>query len=233
MSLGLYNAASAMMTRMAELDLVAHNLANLNTPGYRAVRFSHAAFPNALEQRLPLGVTLGEQRVDLTPGPLSYTGNPLDVAIEGEGFFAVQTPQGVLYTRKGNFTLSPEGRLVTAEGYPVLGEDGQPLFVGRGEEVHITADGQVQVEGKPVGRLQRVTFAEPKGVRPVGEGLYGGSSPRPAEGRVVQGALEGSNVRPVLELVRFLSALRSYEMAARSLQSLREAAQALQEAIRG
>lgn len=243
MSIGLYNAASAMMTRLAEVDTIAHNLANSPTPGYRAMRVSFRSFRETFLQtaqgtgnqppaRLPLGVTVHHQRLDLRTGTMRYTGNLLDVAVDGDGWFVVQTPQGVRYTRKGNFALSPNGNLVTADGYPVLGVNGRPIAIGNRGEVLIAENGEISVGTQTVGRLQIVRFADPNIVRPVGNGYYVGSSPQPSQAKVKQGYLELSNVQTVTELVRLLNALRHYEMAARALAANQTTGQALMEATR-
>ncbi len=243
MSVGLYNAASAMMTRLAEVDTIAQNLANSLTPGYRAMRVSFRSFGetflrtaqgagNQPTARLPLGVTVHQQRLDLRTGAMRYTGNPLDFAVDGDGWFVVQTPQGIRYTRKGNFALSPNGDLVTAEGYPVLGVNGRPIAIGNRGEITVAENGEIVVGTQTVGRLQTVRFADPNTVRPVGSGYYDGSAPQPAQAKVKQGYLELANVQTVTELMRLLNALRSYEMAARSLTANQATGQALMEATR-
>lgn len=242
MSIGIYNAASAMMVRLNELDIIAHNLANAETPGYKTQRLSFRNFGetflwtingtgNRPPARLPLGVTVNEQWLNLQAGSMRPTGNPLDVAIDGDGWFVVQTPQGVRYTRKGNFALSRDGTLVTAEGFPVLGENNQPIRIPANAtaSIRIAETGEIFAGAQRLGRLQIVTL---RSVQPVGEGYYAGVNPRLANVRIAQGMLESSNVQVVTELVRMLNALRSYEAASRTFNAFETSKQALLEATK-
>lgn len=243
MSVGIYNAASAMVVRLSELDTIAHNLANANSPGYRAQRLSFSNFGETLlwltEQlattrqpaRLPLGVTVGGQRLDLRQGEIRPTGNPLDVAIDGDGWFVVRTTQGTRYTRKGNFALARDGTLVTPEGYPVLGTDNQSIRIRTNsvDSIRIAETGEIFAGTQRLGQLRTVRV---QNLQPAGEGYYVGVNPQPTNVRIVQGALEGSNVGVITEMVRLLSALRSYEMAARTFPSFETSKQALLEATK-
>ncbi len=249
MSIGFYNAASAMLTRVAELETLAHNLANANTPGFRGLRVSFGNFgetfwhllsqPQPLmpgtfaTARLPLGVTIAQERVDMRKGVMQPTGNPLDVAIDGDGWFVVRTPQGIRYTRKGNFTFASDGSLVTAEGYAVLDETNQPIHFPDQrqsvDQVRIAETGEIFAGTQRLGRLQVVTLER---IQPAGAGYYLGVNPNPARARIVQGMLEGSNVQVITELVRMLSCLRTYEMAARTLSAFDALKQALLEATK-
>ncbi len=242
MSIGIYNAASAMMVRLSEVDIIAHNLANAETPGYRAQRLSFRNFGetflwtiagtgNRPPARLPLGVTVDRQSVDLRSGSFRPTNNPLDVAIDGDGWFAVQTPQGIRYTRKGNFAISRDLMLVTSEGYPVLSENNQPIRIPTNATVaiRIAETGEIFAGTQRVGRLQVVTLQT---VQPVGNGYFLGANPQPSNTRIAQGMLESSNVQVVTELVRMLNALRSYEMSARTFSAFEASKQALLEATR-
>ena len=243
MSIGLYNAASAMMVRLSELDTIAHNLANANSPGFRAMRLSFRNFGETLlwamngmnnrpPARLPLGVTVDQQRLDLRLGILRPTGNSLDVALDGDGWFVVQTPQGVRYTRKGNFALASDGTLVTADGYPVLGDNNQPLRISSSAAVaslRIAETGEIFAGSQRLGRLRIVSV---QNLQPAGDGYYIGTNPQPSNTRIVQGMLEGSNVQVITELVRMLNALRTYEMASRTFTAFDASKQALLEATR-
>ncbi|MCS7263451.1 MAG: flagellar hook basal-body protein [Armatimonadetes bacterium] len=242
MSIGIYNTASAMMMRMGEIDIIAHNLANAETPGYKTQKLSFRNFGetflwsilgsiNRTPARLPLGVTVNAQRLNLQTGSMRPTSNPLDVAIDGDGWFVVQTPQGIRYTRKGNFALSRDGTLVTSEGFAVLGDNNQPVRIPTNavSSVRISETGEIFIGNQRLGRLQVVTI---QSVRPAGEGYYTGVNPRPANARIAQGMLESSNVQVVTELVRMLNALRSYEAAARTFSAFETSKQALLEATR-
>ena len=243
MSIGLYNAASAMMVRLSELDTIAHNLANANSPGFRAMRLSFRNFGETLlwaisgtnnrpPARLPLGVTVDQQRLEMRSGALRPTGNSLDVALDGDGWFVVQTPQGVRYTRKGNFALASDGTLVTADGYPVLGDNNQPLRISSSAAVaslRIAETGEIFAGSQRLGRLRIVSV---QNLQPAGDGYYIGTNPQPSNTRVVQGMLEGSNVQVITELVRMLNVLRTYEMASRTFSAFDASKQALLEATR-
>jgi len=241
-SIGIYNAASAMMVRLGELDIIAHNLANAETPGYKTQRLGFRNFGetflwaingtgNRPPARLPLGVTVSDQRLNLQAGSMKPTGNPLDVAIDGDGWFAVQTPQGVRYTRKGNFALSRDGTLVTSEGFPVLGENNQPIRIppNTAGSIRIAETGEIFAGTQRLGRLRVVAL---QGIQPAGEGYYTGVNPSPTNARIVQGMLESSNVQVVTELVRMLNALRSYEATARTFNAFEASKQALLEATK-
>jgi flagellar basal-body rod protein FlgG len=231
-----------MMVRLSEVDIIAQNLANAETPGYRAQRLSFRNFGetflwtiigtgNNPPARLPLGVTIDRQQVDLHSGSLRPTNNPLDVAADGDGWFAVQTPQGIRYTRKGNFAISRDGMLVTSDGYPLHAaiKTASVAMTSASKPIPIAETGEIFVGMQRVGRLQVVTLQT---VQPVGNGYFVGTNPQPINARIAQGVLEGSNVQVVTELVRMLSALRSYEMSARTFSAFEASKQALLEATR-
>jgi len=205
------------------MDVAANNLANASTTGFKA-----DSLPAEMDVRKPARALdaphdirfvrdVGLMR-DLSQGTIRSTGNPLDVAIQGEGFFAVQGPSGTLYTRDGAFQLGGDGSLVTAEGYRVLGAGGGPLvFDPQGEQPSIAADGTIRVGETALGQIGVFSFGDPEALRKVGDNLYepNGQATGPFTGEVVQGALEGSNVRPVIELTRLLEISRAYESATR------------------
>jgi flagellar basal-body rod protein FlgF len=206
------------------LDIAANNLANASTVGFKAdalVSEEYSKRP-ARAQAKPHDVRfvrdVGMARV-MDQGSIARTGNPMDVAIEGDGFFMVQGPTGVAYTRDGQFKLGPAGQLLSSEGMPVLNQGGQPIvFDPQGETPAIAADGAIRVGEAVVGQLGLATFAEPGALEKLGDNLYRASAeqpPQPFAGEVVQGAVENSNVRPVLELTRLMEISRAYENAAR------------------
>lgn len=205
------------------LDVAANNLANVNTTGFRADALVMAEASNTTAHaegmpgdiRFVRDVTLMR---DMRQGPIAMTGNPLDVAIEGDGFFMVEGPDGPLYTRDGAFSLTGDGRLVTADGRSVLSSGGAPLvFDPQGESPTIGRDGAVTVAGVEVGRIGVASFAAPGALSKVGDNLWDAQDQPPGafDGVVLQGALEGSNVRPVLELTRLIEISRAYQSAAR------------------
>lgn len=205
------------------MDVTANNLANLATSGFKADALvleevedtgaSADAAPDEVRFVRDVGLTR-----DMSQGPIAMTGNPLDVAIEGEGFFMVQGASGTQYTRDGAFTLTGEGRLVTTDGRAVLNSGGSAIvFDPQGESPSIGRDGAIRVAGTEVGRLGVARFAAPGALNKVGENLWDaqGQPQQPFEGVVVQGALEGSNVRPVIELTRLIEISRAYQSAAK------------------
>lgn len=215
---GLYVAAEGMAARQKAQDAIANNLANLNTTGFKADR---PAFEAVYERQLyrvqgtrsqPIGALsagaiLRELYTDLQQGALTTTGNPLDVAIDGAGFFAVQTAQGIRYTRNGAFQRNADGMLTTRAGDPVLGEGNQPIRVPPNATVHIGEDGAVLANGTRVGRLLIVQGDLAKAP----DGDFIGAAQPVANPRVVAGALEASNVNMVREMVTMIELIRAYE----------------------
>jgi flagellar basal-body rod protein FlgF len=162
---------------------------------------------------------------DLAPGPITATGNPLDLAIEGAGYFTVQTAEGVRYGRSGQFRLNDLGELATAAGAPVLDEGGATIALPiDGGPVAIAADGTVSSADGVAGRIEVVTFADEQRLRKVGDGLYStDQAPAPApEARLVQGALEGSNVEPIVEMTLMMATVRAYQGTQRLLDTHHE-----------
>ncbi|WP_135210927.1 flagellar basal-body rod protein FlgF [Vitreimonas flagellata] len=206
------------------MDIAANNLANVATTGFKAdgIWLQEADSTNAHAEEAPTNIRfvrdMGLVR-NMQQGPIAMTGNPLDVAIEGEGFFMVQGPNGqTLYTRDGAFSLAGDGRLVTSDGYPVLSGGGAPIVLDpQGETPSIGRDGAIRVAGVEAGRIGVASFAAPAALQKVGDNLWDAEGQRAGEfeGVVVQGALEGSNVRPVVELTRLIEISRAYQSAAK------------------
>ena len=221
MDSGLYAACAGLVARTASVDTLANNLANVNTTAFRG---RHNTFSSVLAQtgtsRLSVlnqdandyGI-LGGTHVDNTQGVLQPTGNELDVAIEGSGYFPVQTTSGTVYTRAGNFRVSADRQLITAQGDPVLGENGPITIVGT--PVSIGADGTISSDGAIAGKLKLVSF--PANVEPQSTGSTyftvpaGTQVTAAADSTIHQGALEGSNVNPILSVVELIDAQREVE----------------------
>lgn len=213
MERGLYIAASGMLAEQVRQDLISHDLANASTAGYKADRVTTQSFGDLLLQdsaggtligALGLGARIEAQTTDLTPGPLRTTGEPLDFAVEGEGFFAVRSAGGTRYTRDGQFQLSSKGTLVTAGGDEVLGPGGQPVRPGK--------DGAVAATAIAITKLDGVTRQ--------GENLFTGTARGAAAGTVRGGALEGSAVDPITTMVDMLGSLRAFESGQRVITTI-------------
>lgn len=223
---GVYTAASSMIALQEKMNLISNNLANVSTSGYKKDEGIQESFPEMLISRLekgqrsrelgPLGtgVQLQQTYTDFSQGTLLYTGNRLDLALEGDGFFVVQTPNGLRYTRNGNFTLNEQGIIVTNQGYPVLGEDG-PLQTIPGRGITVNANGQLYFDGIQGGRILVVDFPEPALLDKIGENLYSSDyEPEVLAGNfaIRQGFLENSNVNIIQEMVKMIQVNRHYEL---------------------
>jgi flagellar basal-body rod protein FlgF len=215
-------AASGLQARMDSLDLLANNLANASTSGFKADREFYSTYfsPDAtgLDPAVGDSPVVEKGWTDFGQGPLLSTGNPTDLALSGSGFFAVTGPHGALYTRNGSFKISAQGRLVTAEGYAVRLTSGQPLEVQAGAPLQISADGQVAQNGVPLGQLQLVDFKTPSQLsKSVGTYFENpdpkGMPPLAATNlEVAQGKVESSNAQPAESAARLVMLLRHSEM---------------------
>jgi flagellar basal-body rod protein FlgF len=219
-------AASGLQSRMQALDLVANNLANATTGGFKLDQEFYSLFTAADDQsedgsatRLPL---IEKQWTDFSQGVLTPTGAPLDLAISGKGFFAVKGPSGSLYTRNGAFQLSTTGQLTTSDGYEVLDTSGQPIQASSAASVEVSTNGTVTQSGRNIGQLQVATFADPSALQKVGNSYFSVSNPNaeptPATGATVQqGKLENSNVAPAESAVRLVGLMRQFEMLQKAI----------------
>jgi flagellar basal-body rod protein FlgF len=220
MDLGLGIAASGMVAEQVRQNQLANDLANASTPGFKPDESSQHSFGNVLMANteggtaigsVDQGVALGKTYTDMTPGSIQETGEPLDFAIQGSGFFAVRTAQGVRYTRDGQFTTSAQGVLTDADGDPVLGPGGAQIKAGQ--------DGTVPASAVGVFEVSEATKQ--------GENLYTGTAAGKASGTVRQGALEGSAVDAAKVMVEMITSLRSFQSGQQAIQAI---GQTLQEA---
>lgn len=210
-------AISRQIGIQSEMDAVANNIANSSTAGFKNERI---LFVDYL-QDVGAGQTIALRKedgiiVDYSDGPIRVTGNPLDVALRGEGFLQVETPDGIRYTRSGRLHLDPTGMLINADGSAILGDDGLPILTFPGDtSIIIGPDGGVSSESGDLGRLALVAFADNGNLRKVGGGLYDTPDlPIAAlDATLVQGSLEGSNVEPITEMTRMIALMRSYQSA--------------------
>lgn len=226
MDSGYYALSTALIARTQALDTIANNLANASTNGYRAARdvfssvlaASGSAQESGLNQAINNYGVLGGTTLDLSQGALQKTGNDLDVAIQGTGYFVVQTANGPMYTRDGSFQVSSKGQLVTSTGDPVMGDKG--VITMMPGPASISADGTISSNGAVTGKLKLVEFPAGTPINSVGGTYY--SAPPKSEGiainsTVQQGSIESSNVNPVSSTVDLISAQRSAEMMERAL----------------
>jgi flagellar basal-body rod protein FlgF len=216
MDRGLYLAASGMLAEQVRQNQIANDLANASTPGYKSDRTTQQSFGSMLLGNSVTGQTIGSattavqvtgEVTDWTSQPVKDTGEPLDFAIVGDGFFALQTPNGTRYTRNGQFSANAQGQLVTADGDRVLGRDGRPLTIG--------ADGKVDPRNVNV-----VLLTSP---RKGGNNLVTGTPGRPqgqVAGQVRSGALEGSGADPTTAMVDMMASMRAYESGQKVIQTI-------------
>jgi len=228
---------SRQMSLQREMEVVANNIANIDTNGFKAdfSLFEEYLMPGARDGNFRVAdspVSFVRDRgtlIDLNQGPLQRTGSPLDVAINGDGFLIIRTPQGERYTRNGALEISPQGELVTSEGYQVLGEGGPIAFQNQDTGITINQEGTVSVKDPSNstvaiirGQLRVVSFAQAQRLQKEGGSTFSAPADMPpspsTKSKVVQGALEKSNVRPIIEMSRMIEVSRSYAMIANLLQ---------------
>lgn len=226
-----YIALSRQMVLSRQLDIIANNLANANTGSYKREDLAFVEYlvkPDAAgnptfvraDGRVAMVQDLGMVR-DTEQGPMTETGAPLDLAINGEGYFVVNTPEGTRYTRLGRFQVDTNSQLVTSGGDAVQGTDG-PIFVPPDDgEVKVARDGTISTEGGPIGRVQLVRFADEATLTHAGNGLYiAQDQPQPTtESEVIQGMVEESNVKPVIELTEMIAVLRNFQAAQKMIDT--------------
>ncbi len=235
MNSGIYAAVSGDMVSMQRMDVITNNLANINTIGFKKDRMVFSSMldsvknPTQANGSLTSSPVLADYQVetDFSTGALKQTGNPLDVALDGDGFFVVDTPQGKAYTRQGNFHLDGNGQIVTADGYIVQGGGG-PVTI-KGGRVEINDKGEVSVDGQQVGTLSVVDFPKPYRLQKTGSALFVPDgldvTEQAAKGALVrQGELEDSNVQSLLEMVTLIATCRQYESCVKTIQSFDEMA---------
>lgn len=217
MSNALSIALSAQTALRRQMEVVANNVANSSTPAYKGERM---VFRQWLLQE-PGGTPLafvhdwGTAR-DVRQGALSHTGNTLDLALQGEGYFAIQTSEGVRYTRNGRFQLDANRQVVTASGHPVLDDAGAPITIPEeAVDISIAHDGTISTEAGAVGRVGVLRFEQESALLPASEGTYVTEAPAlPAEAtKVLQGMVEESNVQPIVEITRMMEVSNRYNAA--------------------
>jgi flagellar basal-body rod protein FlgF len=218
MERGLYIAASGMLTEMVRQDQIANDLSNASTPGYKSDRATQRSFGDLLLSNTVSGQTVGPLGMgsqidsvvtDMSPAPIRDTGEKLDFAVQGEGWFGVQTAQGVRYTRNGQFGVSPQGTLIDSMGNQVVGQNGGPVRVG--------ADGNARA-----GDIGVFNLTNPA---KVGDSYVTGAAAGRAAGVVRQGALESSNADPAKSMVDMIASFRAFESGQRVIRTIDETLQ--------
>lgn len=222
------SAASGLQSRMDSLELLANNLANAGTSGYKSDREFYGLFaspyandPAGSGQVTTLPV-VERQWTDFSQGTLQPTGNQLDIALTGKGFLQVQGPDGPLYTRNGSLKISPKGELQSSEGYPIRTPDNQPIVVTSEKPIEITRDGMVRQDKQDVGQLTLVNFASTDSLKKQSGAYFQNTDtdnkPTPATSIAVdQGKLEGSNVTVPEAAMRLVGMMRQFEMLQKAI----------------
>jgi len=215
----IYISLSRMMSLHNKMDAVANNVANSSSTGFKQqkVLFSEVLRKTSMTEKISLVHDRAMVR-DMSEGPLSTTSNPLDVAIRGQGFFVVDTLNGPHYTRAGRFQLDGKGQIVDNNGLPVLDGSNKPITMPAGtNDIRITADGSVFSNVNPTapaGKINLVSFKNEQQMTEIGSGLFitdEKPQPAPKDSRVIQGAIEESNVKPVVEITNMIDILRQYQ----------------------
>lgn len=236
---GLYIANTGMNVQTKKMDIISNDLANVNTTGYKKDVAVMSSFPEILTARIEdiqnhvpnngvigtmnFGVKLDGVYTQHVQGSLMNSGNPTDLSLQGDGFFQINTPNGVKYTRDGGFSINQDGALVTKEGYGVLGENGPVQlggeFLSRGGELQIKSNGDITIDNEIVDRLSIVAFADNQSLNKIADNLYEGDGAQiPFTGSVLQGFLEASNVNPVTAMVDMITVSRAYEANQKMIQ---------------
>ncbi len=219
-------AASGLRARMESLDLLANNMANASTSGYKGDGEFYTLFTSDAAEADASGTPttlpmIQHQWTDFSQGLLEPTNNPLDLGLSGQGFFAVKGPSGPLYTRNGGFHVSAAGTLTTSDGYPVLQRDGQPLKADPTQPIEVAVDGNVRQKGQILGQLQLVEFKDHSLLLKQGSNYFrNGSSQTPgnaANVQVHQGQIESSNVSAAQGAVRLVGVIRQFEMMQKAI----------------
>ena len=207
---------------MREMAVVANNIANISTAGFRREGVVFSEYVAGMDEDPSLSMAHASGRiVDLTQATLSQTGGSFDFAIQGDGFFLIETPEGERLTRAGAFTPNAEGELVTPDGFRLLDAGGAPVFVPPdATAVGLSQDGTLSVEGQPVAQIGLWQPTDPLALRHQAGTLFDGGEIEPVEnGTVLQGMLEDSNVQPVSEIARMIEVQRAYELGQKFLDA--------------
>lgn len=231
---GLYSAATAVNSLEQQQQVLAQNLSHVNTPGFRAQTVSFAALlpqpgTPTISRAMGHGTRVSQTKTDFSPGSWIRTERELDVAIDGDGFFELESKAGPLYTRAGIFFVGQDGDLVASNGMPVAGDGGRiqvPTTVTP-DQIRITQEGTVMAAGQNIGQLKVVKFANNQQLQRRGDTMFsaGAALPEPSDARLVQGVREAANVNATEQLVQMIATVRHHEAALRTLRSISETLQ--------
>ncbi len=217
-----YVALTRQSGLLREAQVIAHNIANIGTTGFRREGVLFSEFIRRLpDGEAPLSMAAANARHTLlAQGALTQTGGALDLAIEGDGFFVIQTPAGDRLTRAGHFSLNADSEMVNPDGHRLLDLGGAPIFVPPDASIAVAADGTISANGEPLAQIGLLRTADPSELRREGGTLLVPEGPLlPAETAVIaQGFLEDSNVSPTLELARMIAVQRAYELGQKFLE---------------
>jgi flagellar basal-body rod protein FlgF len=213
-------AASGMRSRMEALDMLANNIANTSVPGFKMDRELYDLYRSETDGGSTDQPVIQKNWIDFSQGILGVTGSPLDLALEGSGFFVASSPAGPLYTRRGALKLSTEGQLITGEGYAIQGQDGKPIKLDPAQAIDIDPEGVVHQSGAEVARLAIISFKDSSVLAKRGSTYFSSqepASPEPSSALVRQGQLEGANSDPAANAVRLISVMRQFESLKKAL----------------
>jgi flagellar basal-body rod protein FlgF len=212
-----------MVAQQRALDVRAENIANVNTPGFKgeSVMFSDYLLQQRGVSTPPGGgtVQMVQDRAtwrDFQEGQMEKTGNALDLALRGDGFFTVNTPRGPRYTRSGRFSISQAGQIVDMGGNPLVGTDGRPITVSADDtNLTVTTDGSISSNAGQIGKFRIVRFDDQQSMQAEGSSLFNTTQPARvvAQPNVMQGAVEGANIQPIVQLTQMMSEMRDYQDA--------------------
>lgn len=216
---------SYQMALRRQLDVVANNIANMNTTAYKgeSMVFQEHLVKTLSTDRTAQSLAFVRDLAtirDTGEGRIENTGGTLDLAISGSGYFAVKTAEGERYTRNGHFKLDADGRVVTEDGHPLLNQDGSEFQLEPGEkDITIARDGSFSTSAGQKGKVKLVSFTHEQEMKKVGDSLYSSDeTPAPAtSSSILQGAIEQSNVRPVIEITKMMNLVRTYEQVAQAM----------------
>ncbi len=228
METATYVATSRLVAQQRAMDVLGDNIANSGTPGFKAERvlFSDwlARQQGAQPPRGGRTIAYTQDRAtyrELEPGSVSHTGNPLDVAITGDGFFTVSAPQGPRLTRAGKFALMPDGTIADGAGNALLDTNGKPLKIAQADtRITIAGDGTISSQNGQIGKIGIVKPADPRRLQTEGGRLARADTPTTpvATPKIVQGAVEESNVQPIVEMTRMMTGLREFQFVSQFVQ---------------